>query len=324
MLGFARRAVWLGLLAAVALAGPARAEIIFGITTATNGGSAGANLVSFNSATPGTFLTNVPLSGITAGEGVLGIDFRPATGQLYAISGSTSVASTGTVYTVNLATGALSTVGTAGNTGLMPGNTSSRVSLDFNPVVDRMRVVTGNRQNYRFNPGTGALVLQDGTLTYDVGDPNTANSGGILAAGIAYTNNNAGATSTTLYAWDYNLDNLATIGSIGGSPTSPNSGTMFSVGNPGGLISNSSNLGMDISGATGVAYLQFDDFGNGGVTTHLGTVNLATGGVTNIGDFAGFMLDISVQPVAVPEPSSMILCGLGIAGMAVRRFRKKA
>ena len=114
-------------------------------------------MVSFNSATPGTFLTNVPLSGITAGEGVLGIDFRPATGQLYAISGSTSVASTGTVYTVNLATGALSTVGTAGNTGLMPGNTSSRVSLDFNPVVDRMRVVTGNRQNYRFNPNTRPL-----------------------------------------------------------------------------------------------------------------------------------------------------------------------
>ena len=59
----------------------AQNAIIYGVT-ATN------NLVSFSSTNPGTFLINRPITGLQEGETVLGIDFRPANGQLYALGSS--------------------------------------------------------------------------------------------------------------------------------------------------------------------------------------------------------------------------------------------
>ena len=43
------------------------------------------NVLTFDSATPGTISSNVAISGLFAGEQVVGIDTRPATGQLYAL-----------------------------------------------------------------------------------------------------------------------------------------------------------------------------------------------------------------------------------------------
>src|SRR3954463_12181569 len=54
----------------------------FGVTTANA-------LVRFDTATPGTIISSTPITGLQSGESVLGIDFRPATGDLYAL-GSTS------------------------------------------------------------------------------------------------------------------------------------------------------------------------------------------------------------------------------------------
>lgn len=70
----------------------AEAETIYAVTS-TN------LLLTFDSATPGT-TTSVAITGLQAGENVLGIDLRPATGQLYAL-GSTS-----RLYTINPVTGA--------------------------------------------------------------------------------------------------------------------------------------------------------------------------------------------------------------------------
>jgi hypothetical protein len=65
---------------------------LYGVTT-TN------QLVRFDSATPGTVVAVGAITGIQGGETILGIDFRPATGQLYAL-GSTS-----RLYTIDTATG---------------------------------------------------------------------------------------------------------------------------------------------------------------------------------------------------------------------------
>lgn len=64
------------------------AELIYGVTT-TN------LLISFNSGTPGTILSSVAVTGLQAGETIVGIDFRPATKQLYGL-GNTS-----RLYTIN-------------------------------------------------------------------------------------------------------------------------------------------------------------------------------------------------------------------------------
>ena len=70
------------LCAVLAPAAHLRAELIYAVTT-TN------VLLSFDSATPGTVTTIAPITGLQAGENILGIDLRPATGQLspgYAVS----------------------------------------------------------------------------------------------------------------------------------------------------------------------------------------------------------------------------------------------
>src|SRR5262245_16143701 len=63
-------------------------------------------LVAFDSAAPGTIQGALPITGLQAGESVLGIDFRPQNGRLYAL-GSTS-----RLYTVNATSGAATAVGT--------------------------------------------------------------------------------------------------------------------------------------------------------------------------------------------------------------------
>ena len=71
--------------------------------------------------------------------------------------------------------------------------------------------------------------------------------------GAAYTNNASGASLTTLYVVDSNLDIVATLGSPDGTPDcSPNTGQLFTIG-PLGF--NTSDLaGFDISGLSGTAY----------------------------------------------------------------------
>jgi len=67
--------------------GRAEAESLIGLTSTSN-------LVTFDSATPGTILTSMAISGLQAGETLLGIDRRPANGILYGL-GSTSRIYTG-------------------------------------------------------------------------------------------------------------------------------------------------------------------------------------------------------------------------------------
>jgi hypothetical protein len=72
--------------------GRAEAELLIGVTT-TN------VLETFDSATPGTIVTAVGVTGLQGGEALLGIDFRPADRVLYGL-GSTS-----RLYTINTTTG---------------------------------------------------------------------------------------------------------------------------------------------------------------------------------------------------------------------------
>src|SRR5262245_11081444 len=77
---------------------PAAANPAFGLTTANQ-------LVAFDTSTPGSALAPIAISGLQPGETALGIDVRPATGQIYLL-GSTS-----RVYVVNPASGHATAVG---------------------------------------------------------------------------------------------------------------------------------------------------------------------------------------------------------------------
>src|SRR5262249_34672066 len=116
-------------------------------------------------------------------------------------------------------------------------------SFDFNPTVDRIRVISNTGQNLRLNPNDGTLAATDTALAYATGDPNAAATP--RAVGSAYKNNFEGATTTTLYDIDSSLDILVTQ-----SP--PNSGSLNTVGALG--FDTSDLVGFDISGITGIAH----------------------------------------------------------------------
>jgi Domain of unknown function (DUF4394) len=172
--------------------------------------SGGASLIRFNSATPSTVST-VAVTGITSGETLVGIDFRPATGELMGF-GVNATTDTGTLYRLDPQTGAASAIGSAGSISFVNSSgspidfpaTGVGYGLDFNPTVDRIRVVTGSGLNFRLNPNTGAAVDSDTTTVAN--NPDTSVSGGTTTVhGTSYTNSFAqvsGSTVTTQYTID--------------------------------------------------------------------------------------------------------------------------
>jgi Domain of unknown function (DUF4394) len=104
----------------------------------------GANLTRFDSGALGT-TTTVAVTGLQGGETLVGIDYRPADGQIYGI-GSTS-----RIYQLNILTGAATQVGTAGRFTL----NGTAWGTDVNPLTDRIRSVSNAEQNLRLNPPMG-------------------------------------------------------------------------------------------------------------------------------------------------------------------------
>ena len=70
----------------------------------------GTRLVSFTPAAPATFVTDTTLTGLTAGETLVGIDFRPQNGFLYGL-GVNATTDTATLYSISIPTGVITPVG---------------------------------------------------------------------------------------------------------------------------------------------------------------------------------------------------------------------
>ena len=281
---------------AVALAGwaapAASAETIFGITDDNH-------LVTFDSE-PTTALSDRAVTGLNGdNERIVAIDVRPATLQLYGIS------SADRLYRINVSTGAATGIGNALDLG------GNNVGIDFNPAVDRLRVVTDAGQNVRVNPTDGTVVT-DAPLA---GTP--------TVAGVAYTNNGPPSATypdpptTRLYDIDTAADALF-------EQTPPNDGTLVPIG----------PLGVDVAGPVGFDVSTTDKPSNGQFETNtayaamrpvsdnktrLYVVNLDTGAATARGEIPGEgeVRDIAVAP---PVPSfALLLNNLVGQSLAVMR-----
>lgn len=259
---------------------------------------------------PAAPLTSVPISGLPAGESLRGIDFRPATGELYALGGSSRL------YTLEPLSGLASAVGGTFSTALQ----GTDFGFDFNPIPDRIRVVSDADQNLRLNPDTGAIAAVDGALQYAAGDANAGAQPRIVAS--AYTGNFAGSQSTTLYGIDADLDLLVTQGSLGSAPVSPNSGTLFTVGALG--VDASGEVGFDISPSGGVFAAITAP---GAASSQLYQIQTATGGATLIGAIGGgaVIRDLAFEPPAQPiawalaETNTLLSFRIGRPGQVLAR-----
>jgi hypothetical protein len=231
---------------------------IYGVTTNNQ-------LVRFSATAPGT-VTNVgTITGLQTGENILGIDFRPATGQLYGL-GSTS-----RLYVINKTTGAATSVGV-----LTTALNGTDFGFDFNPTVDRIRIVSNTGQNLRVNPNDASAIV-DGAINGAATQPTAA----------AYTNNFAGATTTTLYDIDATTDTLY-------QQNPANSGTLTAVGALG--VDFQSINGFDFFSGNNTAYAA-SIAGSG--TSQLYTINLTTGAASLIGGIGGVVAANPLRGLAV-------------------------
>lgn len=255
-------------------------NIVLGITAANT-------LVRFDPTTPNNISAPQTIAGLQPGETLLGIDYRPATGQVYGLG------STNRLYLLNITTNPVTATAVGGPFAVPLAGTS--FGFDFNPVPDRIRIVSDADLNLRINPTDGTIVdadettpgLQlDGTLAYAAGDVNFGVNPNIVAA--AYSNNDTnGATGTTNFAIDSNLNILVTQGTREGvaPAVSPNSGQLFTVGTLGVDVTNV--IGFDITGSN-TALAVFTVAGQ--ANSRLYGINLNTGQATLIGEVGGQQL----------------------------------
>ena len=242
------------------------AATVYGLTS-TN------QLVSFDSSSPGTVTTIGAITGLQVGETVYGIDFRPATGQLYALGSNSRI------YTVNRTTAAATFVGALTTT-----LSGTNFGFDFNPVADRIRIISDTDQDLRANPTDGTNVV-DGTLAYAAGDPNAGQNPNAVGAG--YTNSFGGTTTTQLYDIDSNLRIL-----VNQNPA--NSGTLLTIGSLGLSavdLNATSQVGFDIISSTGTAYAVIST----AAVSRFYTVNLTSGAATLVGTVGANVVDIAVS-----------------------------
>ncbi len=215
-------------------------------------------LIAFQSDSPGSIRSDLALSGVAAGERLVGLDVRPATGQLYALG------SLNRIYRVNATTGQVAPVGEGP---FAPTLAGTGFGFDFNPVPDAIRITSEADQNLRVSPTTGQTLGQDTSLAYAPGDRLAGRNPSVTAS--AYTNSVAGATTTQLYGIDTEANALVV-------QDPPNAGTLRTVGDAAGLgVDVGEPTGFDISPAGNVGYAALRAAAGGPSNLH--RIDLATG-----------------------------------------------
>ncbi|CDZ26540.1 DUF4394 domain-containing protein [Neorhizobium galegae] len=224
-------------------------------------------LVMFDTAKPAVTKT----MEVTGVDKLVGIDFRPGNKTVIGVTPDHRI------VTINLKTGAATEVAKMDK---MLTTTQTPVLVDFNPMADRLRFMTGTT-NHRVHPDTGAVTV-DGALAFEDGDMHKGEVPNIVAA--AYTNSIGKPEKTAMY----NID--ATIGALI-QQTRPNDGTLKAIG----------KLGIKDSPATYAFDIQGEDSGKNTAYLAAGkmlyTVNLESGTATEVGPISG--LDNEVRDIAI-------------------------
>jgi len=153
-------------------------------------------------------------AGARVKDRFVGIDVRPTgpkAGGLYGIT------TKGEIYLIDPRDGSAELVSTS-SVALV----GSSFGVDFNPVVDRLRVVSSADQNLRINVDTGEALV-DGNISYAAGDRNAGRNPAATGAGYVFAPFGGDPTTTTLYDVEAQRDVLTT-------QAPPNVGTLNTIG----------------------------------------------------------------------------------------------
>src|SRR5215475_3210225 len=159
-----------------------------------------------------------------AGFDLIGIDFRPADKKLYALSDG------GSLYTINFNVSPPTATLVSALTPRFPAGFQSLI--DFNPVVDAIRLIGSDTLNYAVVKGTNGILNTTAVQTSLTYNPNDVAKGTVpkVSAG-AYNNNLDNATVTLFYAIDYNRDTLVTIDpATAGGSSATGGGVLRTIG----------------------------------------------------------------------------------------------
>jgi hypothetical protein len=291
--------------------------LAFALSGATPGAGA---LLAIDTANPAV-TASTAITGVSATDTLVGIDFRPQNGLLYGLGVNAATGSTGlgtaTLYAISTRTGVATAVGGVGSIALQSGATTTPTPLplpdpavagygfDFNPTVDRIRVVAGGL-NFRVDPNTGLAVDGDTTAAGTNPDGAIGGVGGATSLdAVAYTGNTPNSAATTLLGLDSTTGNLFTV-------TAPNAGTTALVGSLG--VSFARANGFDIA-ASGQAFAALTANGE----TALYSINTTTGAATRVGPIGSGVAAVqgfAVQSDAAGTPA----VGLSAAGTQLLRF----
>ncbi len=250
---------------------PSSGQTLYGLTT-TN------RIVTFSTGFSALATNDVPVSGLSAGEQLIGIDRRPRTGVMYGVG---KLGTAARLYTVNPTTGVATFVANlvGAPTATAPRGAPIALSgtefgFDFNPVPDALRITSDTGQNLRVIPSDRAPVGAPALLAGDTFTDGTLNADITPATGVtasAYTNNVSMPTSTVLYDLDTRRDLLV-------RQDPPNVGTLVTVGSLRFPVGSVAGFDIVTAGGTDTAYAAF----NLGIVpfTFLARVDLSTGQAT--------------------------------------------
>jgi hypothetical protein len=295
------------------------------VTPPTIDGSAlvSANmLASFPSIQASGFDTPVAIGGLNPGDVLVSIDRRPQNGFLYGL-GYNATAGTVQLYGVSSQTAFAVPIGVPGTFTATDGTTAVRVGvdatttfgMDFNPTVDRVRVVNSAGQNFRMNPNNGALVDFDANAANGVQMDGSINGSTTSVQETAYTNSAPNVTATTQYTIDQIIDAVCI-------QNPPNNGTQtmcMPLSVPvetvqGFDISPSVTVAMSNTVATGSGTAVVR--GSGRTQDELVNINLSTGGVTTLGPVNA----TGVIGLALQQPAATQVITLSADGTQLSRF----
>lgn len=241
-------------------------------------------LVSFKARKPDQLQSIRTIRGLPSGVSMVGIDYRPKTGDLYGVGSNSAV------YRINPQTGIAiaENVDAMGNAiPFTPGLNGTNFGVDFNPAPDAIRLVSDAGQNQRLAPDAGTTLGVDGAL----------NPGMPKVGGAAYTNSSFSftqplAANVQLYVVDYANDMVFL-------QNPPNNGTLTNGQSLTG-VDVQPKFGWDIAGTNDVGYLATSD--RRGRASSLYTVDETTGLTRNLGQIGGRRLrGLNVTGLAVQQ-----------------------